>query len=69
MLTQKNNNACFGACLYSAGTQHGNLHQLSVTMSRGTYFILRAKQEPVLATANTEKKEEKNSGEVLEKCR
>ena len=24
--TQKNKNTCFGACLYSAGTQHGNLH-------------------------------------------
>ena len=29
------------ACLYSAGTQHGNLYE-SVTMSRGTYCILRA---------------------------
>ena len=27
--------------LYSAGTQHGNLHQLSVTTSRVTYCILR----------------------------
>ena len=26
--TQKNNNTCFGACLYSMGYQYGNLHQL-----------------------------------------
>ena len=39
--TQKNNNTCFGAHLYSAGTQHRNLHQLSVTMSMVIYFILR----------------------------
>ena len=31
---------CFGAYLYSAGIQHRNLHQLSVTMSRVTCFIL-----------------------------
>ena len=36
--TLKNNNTCFGAYLYSADTQHGNLRQLSVTMSRLTYF-------------------------------
>ena len=39
----------FGIDLYS----RGNLHQLSVTLSRVTCFILRATQEPVLATANT----------------
>ena len=27
--TRKNNNTCFGAYFYSAGTKHGNLHQLS----------------------------------------
>ena len=36
------NNTCFGACLYSMRTQHGNLHQSHVTTSRVTYFILRA---------------------------
>ena len=43
MPIQINSNTCFGAYSYFAGTQHGNLHQLSVTMSRVTYFILRAK--------------------------
>jgi len=48
------------------GTQHGNLHQLSVTINRVTYFILRATQVPVLATANTGKNPERlweNTGE------
>ena len=60
---------CFGADLYSAGTQHGNLHQLSVTMSRLTFFILFCgpTQEPVLVTDNTVKTRErfgkKNAGE------
>ena len=40
--TQKNNNTCCGAYLYFAGSEHGNLHQVSVTMSRMSYFILRA---------------------------
>ena len=40
--THKNKNTCFVAYLYSMGTQHRNLHQLSVTMSRVTYFILQA---------------------------
>ena len=31
-----------GAYVYSAGTQHGNLYQLSVTMSSVTFFILQA---------------------------
>ena len=39
---QKNSNTCFGACLYSAGTQHRNLHHMSVTMYRVTYLIRRA---------------------------
>ena len=39
---QKNNNTCFAAYLYSAGTQHGDLHHLSVKMSRVVYFILQA---------------------------
>ena len=42
MQTQKNNNTSVEAYLYSAGAQHGNLHQFSVKMSRVTYFILRA---------------------------
>ena len=38
--TQKNNSTCFETYLNSTGTQNGNLHQLSVTMSWLTYFIL-----------------------------
>ena len=41
------------------GTQHGNLHQLSVSMSRVTNFIFGPTQEPVLATANTGKTRER----------
>ena len=40
--TRKYTSSCFGACLYSAGTQHGNLHQSPGTTSRVSYFILRA---------------------------
>ena len=43
--TQENKNKCFGACLHSAGTQHWNLHQVSVARSRVTYFIERAHTE------------------------
>ena len=32
---------CLGTYLYSTGTRHGNLHQLSVTMSAVTKSILR----------------------------
>ena len=35
MQTHKDYNTCFGAYLYSADTQHGNLHRV-------TYLILRA---------------------------
>ena len=38
------------------GTQHGNLHQFSVTMSR---VICGPTQEPVLVTANTGKTRER----------
>ena len=38
----KNNNTRFGAHLYSSGTSNENLHQLSVTISGVTQFILRA---------------------------
>ena len=34
--TQRNNHTCFGANLHSASTQHGNLRELCVTMSRVT---------------------------------
>lgn len=34
-------NACFGAFLYSTGSQHGNLHQLSLMISWMTCFILQ----------------------------
>ena len=32
----------FGTYLYSAAAEDGNMHQLSVTMSNVTYFILLA---------------------------
>ena len=55
MSDHKNNNACVGAYLNSASTQHGNLLQLSTTLSRVTYLFCRLTQEPVLATATHEK--------------
>ena len=42
MQNQKNNKTCFTAYLYSAGTHYQNMHRLSVTTRRVTYFILRA---------------------------
>ena len=63
MPTQKSNNVCFAAYLYFAGTRHENLHQLSVTMSRVTYSILRAHT----GTGVSHSQHRKNSGEVLEK--
>ena len=63
MLTQKNNNTCVEAYLQSTGTQHRNLHQLSVMMSRVTYFILRAHT----GTGVSHSQHSKNTGEVLEK--
>ena len=59
--TQKNNSTCFGAHFYSVGTQHRNLHQSSVTMSRMTYSILLAHTE----TGVSHSKYRNNSGEVL----
>ena len=46
--TKKNKNTCFGAYLYSAGTQHGNLHRAGWPI-----LFCGPTQEPVLATANT----------------
>ena len=40
--THPSKTRCFGAHLYSMGTQHGNLHQLSIMMSTVIYFILQA---------------------------
>ena len=57
------NNTQSGADLYSVGTQHGNLHQLSVTTSRVTYFILQAHT----GTGVSHSQYRANSGEVLEK--
>ena len=53
------------AYFYSAGTQHRNLHQLpvSVTMSKVTYFILRAN----IGTHVSHSQHKKNSENVLEK--
>ena len=42
MPTKTNNILFFEAYLYSVGTQHGNLYQLSVTTSRVSDFIVRA---------------------------
>ena len=36
------NGTCFEDYLYSVGAEHGNLHQSSVTITRVTYFNLRA---------------------------
>ena len=63
--TQKHKNKCFGARLYSAGTQHRNLRHLFVTLSRVTYFILRA----CTGTGVSHSQHRKNSGEALEKCK
>ena len=49
--------SCFWAYLYSAGTQHGNLHPAGWSI-----LFCGSIQEPVLATANTGK-----NWEVLEK--
>ena len=53
----------FGAYLCSVGTQHGNLHQLSVTTSRATDIILQAHTR----TGVSHSKHWKNSAEVLQK--
>ena len=63
MQTQKNNNTCFGAYLYSAGTQHGNLHPAGWPI-----LFCGPTQEPVSAAANAGKTREvffflKNAGE------
>ena len=47
---QKNNNTCFGASLYSASTQHGNLHSAGWPI-----LFCGPTKEPMLATANTRK--------------
>ena len=61
--TQGEKKTCFGAHLYSAGTQHGNFHQLSVTISRVTYFMVRAHT----GTGVSQSQHRKNTGEVLGK--
>ena len=53
---------CFGAYLYFAETQHGNLHQLSVTMSRVTYLILRAYTATGVSHSQHRKKHTKTLG-------
>ena len=52
--------SCFWAYLYSTGTQHGNLHPTGWPI-----LFCGPTQEPVIATADTEKK----LGEVWKKCR
>ena len=61
---QNNNNTCFGAYLYSMGTQLGNLHQLSVTMNRVTCFIYSAAHT---GTSVSQRQCRKSLWEVLEK--
>ena len=59
--TQKNSNTYFGTYLYSAGTQHGNLHSAGWPI-----LFCGPTQEPVLATANAGKTRERfweNAGE------
>ena len=57
--------SCFGTCLHSVGTQHGNLYQSSVATSRLTYFILQADT----GTRVSHSQHWKNSGEVLEEMK
>ena len=59
----KSTDTCFWAYLYSAGTQHGNLHQSSITTSRVTYFILRAHT----GTGVSHNKHRKHSGDFWDK--
>ena len=59
----KHSNTHFGAYLYSAGTQHGNLHQSSATISKVTYLILCVQTEACVSHSY----HGKNSGEVLGK--
>ena len=49
--------------IYSEGSEEGNLHQLSVTMSKTTYFSLRANTGAGVSRS----RRRKNSGEVLKK--
>ena len=60
---RKKHNTWFGACLYSAVTQHGNLHQLCVMMGRVTFFSLRSHT----GTGVSHSLQGKTPGEVLEK--
>ena len=52
--TQKNNKICFGAYLYSAGTQRRNLHRVGWAI-----LLCGSAKEPVLATDNTGKTQER----------
>ena len=61
MSNQKHINTCLCVYSYSAGTQIGNRHQLPVTTSMLTYFILRAHTGTVVSHRQCRK----NSGELL----
>ena len=66
MQTQKNNNTCFEAYFYSVGSQHRNLHQLSVMMNCVPILFCGPTQELELVIASTGKTQEwfgKNAGE------
>jgi len=58
---------CFGTCLYSVGTHHGNLLKSLVTMSRVTYFILWAHTNAV--NKERKKEEEKKEAEDSDKTK
>ena len=51
--------------LYSAGTQHGNLHQLTVMMSGVTYFILQAHTGTGVSNSQHKKQKTKKLGRGL----
>ena len=54
---QEHSNKCFRGYLYSAGTQHGNQHQLSVTWAGWPILFCGPTHELVLATANAATRE------------
>ena len=56
------NNICFEAYSYYVGSEHGNLNQSHLTISRVTYFILRA---PMGKTRQSHQAREKEEREYL----
>ena len=62
MQTQKNSNTCFGAYLYSVGTQHGTCINCLWRQTGWPILFCGLTLELVLATANTEKIQERFLG-------